>query len=606
MLMNDDAKKSPRVRAESQVGKSLLLYVVCVGAMVWLRYGLFADRILVLTSGLPLLVCMVHRDRRLLWAMAVTFVGMGAYKVFVMLPGPGYDYANATLQWTMGVINILGIGAAVQGIITLTEKLFHEQKSLEQTNRELAQREEEILSQNEELQTQQEQLAQQNEELAQQNEEIQQRSEEVQQQAEEIRMQSDELTATNAELQNRQDLLQALLEVAAPGNSQSWASGVCAPLMTLFNGVAVAAVVTERTALDRTEVKDASHPELVGQQWQLSTSLAGVVIAHNRTASIADLQARPDLTGAVIKAGPLRSVLVAPLRLQQAPIGTIEVYSDHPQTWTQEHFRMLEWVSNQCAHVLELHRLQAELAMANASLEKQVQQRTVELQDLVNELEHFSYTITHDLRAPLRAMTGYADVLAEDHGASLDPQARGYLKSITTASGRMDRLITDALSYTKAVRMEAEMTSIDARALLVGMIDSYPHFRSPRAEIELSGDWPRVWANEAALTQCFSNLVGNAVKFVPKGKVPRVQIHAERRGSIVRIDFVDNGIGIPDDMRSRVFVMFQRLSKDYEGTGIGLALVRKVVERMGGKVGVESTLGVGSRFWIELKPADRS
>jgi signal transduction histidine kinase len=126
--------------------------------------------------------------------------------------------------------------------------------------------------------------------------------------------------------------------------------------------------------------------------------------------------------------------------------------------------------------------------------------------------------------------------------------------------------------------------------------------------------------NEAALTQCFSNLLGNALKFVAPGTRPQVRVWAERVGgpkaetqdsqpaipSTVRLSFADNGIGIPKDAHERIFKMFQRLDKSYDGTGVGLTVVRKAVEKMGGKVGLESEPGRGSRFWIELKTAGDS
>jgi signal transduction histidine kinase len=249
---------------------------------------------------------------------------------------------------------------------------------------------------------------------------------------------------------------------------------------------------------------------------------------------------------------------------------------------------------------MESRRLKQELQRNNQRLDGLVKERTAELQDLVNELEHFSYTITHDLRAPLRAMHGFAGLLAEECMDTLNEQCREYLKRITTAAGRMDRLIMDALSYSKVVRHQMPMEPVDIGRLLHGMIESYPIFQPPKANVEIVGALPLVMGNEAGLTQCFSNLLGNAVKFMPPGRIPSVRIGSELRGDRLRIWCEDNGIGIPAEMQTRVFVMFQRLSKDYEGTGIGLALVKKVVERMGGAVGVESEPGKGSRFWIEL------
>ena len=148
------------------------------------------------------------------------------------------------------------------------------------------------------------------------------------------------------------------------------------------------------------------------------------------------------------------------------------------------------------------------------------------------------------------------------------------------------------------------MQPIDAAALLRGMVESYPQFQPPKAEVQIEGNIPTVLGNEAGLTQCFSNLLNNAVKFIHPDQVPKVRVWGENRGDYVRLWFEDNGIGIAKDHQDQIFVMFQPLSKSYEGTGIGLALVRKVVKRMKGKVGVESEEGKGSRFWLELKRCD--
>jgi PAS domain S-box-containing protein len=269
-------------------------------------------------------------------------------------------------------------------------------------------------------------------------------------------------------------------------------------------------------------------------------------------------------------------------------------------------------------------------------LERLVRERTAKLQELVGELEHFSYTITHDMRAPLRAMRGFGGILKETFASNMPPEAMPYLDSIMNSAERMDRLITDALHYSKAVMKEMTLKRVDARALLQGIVDSYPDLQPPRAHVRIEGDIPDLLANEAGLTQCFSNLLDNAVKFVEPGKMAEVRVWAERRNTpepgagpaavegvtlpvdgystmetrtpllqqeVVRIWIEDNGIGIPQHAHGRLFQMFQRLSKHYEGTGIGLALVRKVAERMAGRVGFESEPGKGSRFWLEFKEA---
>jgi PAS domain S-box-containing protein len=236
-----------------------------------------------------------------------------------------------------------------------------------------------------------------------------------------------------------------------------------------------------------------------------------------------------------------------------------------------------------------------------AELERLVAERTARLQELVGELEHFSYTITHDMRAPLRAMRGFAEMASSACDEKGDRELKGFLGKISTSAERMDALIRDALNYSRAVRQELPLEDVDAGALLRGMLDTYPEFQPDRARIRFESRLPVVVANAAGLTQIFSNLLGNAVKFVKPGQIPEVRISAERRAGWVRIWVQDQGIGIPKPMLPRVFDMFSRGSRDYEGTGIGLALVRKVAQRMGGRVGVESKEGEGSRFWVDLQ-----
>lgn len=253
---------------------------------------------------------------------------------------------------------------------------------------------------------------------------------------------------------------------------------------------------------------------------------------------------------------------------------------------------------------------------AQAELQRLVDERTARLQELVGELEHFSYTITHDLKSPLRAMRGFAEMMSVTCAECDRTQEREFLGRISTSADRMDRLIADALNYSRSVRQDLPLEDVDAGALLRGMLDTYPEFQPDKVRIVVDGRLPMVLANQAGLTQVFSNLLGNAVKFVKPGEVPEIRVWAEmgdagawgggdaerkKTGEWARIWVEDKGIGIAKEMLPRVFDMFARGSKDYEGTGIGLALVRKVAQRMGGKVGVESEEGRGSRFWIELK-----
>ena len=252
-----------------------------------------------------------------------------------------------------------------------------------------------------------------------------------------------------------------------------------------------------------------------------------------------------------------------------------------------------------------LREAHAKLSRYAEDLEKQVTERTATLRETIGELEAFSYSISHDLRAPLRAMQGFALILGEECATQMSPEGKGYIRRITTAAERMDRLIQDVLNYSRVARAELPLERIDTEKLLRDILESYPMFHAPAADIQLEGTFPLVLGNQAVLTQCISNLLGNAVKFVASGVTPRVRVWAETvgDGKMVRLFFKDNGLGIDKEAQEMIFGIFQRVSQSYEGTGIGLAIVKKGVERMGGAVGLESGLAQGSTFWLELNRA---
>lgn len=231
-----------------------------------------------------------------------------------------------------------------------------------------------------------------------------------------------------------------------------------------------------------------------------------------------------------------------------------------------------------------------------------MQERTVTLQETIGELEAFSYSVSHDMRAPLRAMEGYAKALLTDYRDRLDSEAQHWLDRIIRSAQRLDFLIKDVLAYSRVAKEEIELSPSDLQRLIEDILLSTPEFQAPRAHITVEKPLHPVLGHQAYLTQCVTNLLGNAIKFVATGVIPEIHVRSERLDGRVRVWFEDNGIGIDPAHHGRIFQIFGQVypQETYSGTGIGLAIVRKAAQRMNGEVGVESGLREGSRFWLIL------
>jgi two-component system NtrC family sensor kinase len=254
----------------------------------------------------------------------------------------------------------------------------------------------------------------------------------------------------------------------------------------------------------------------------------------------------------------------------------------------------------------ELLRKELEAAEAKAARELSATRAALieELERKNDELEAFSYSVSHDLRAPLRAMQGFSKALLEDCAPQLDAVGRDYASRVVGAANRMDLLIQDLLAYSRVSRADVELTSVDLNEVTsdaLGQLEADLGLSGGTVKVESA--LPMVLGHRITLVQAVANLVANGLKFVPQGRQPAIQLRAERREGFMRLWVEDNGIGIDPAHHERVFGVFQRLHRpdEYPGTGIGLAIVRKGIERMGGRVGVESVLGKGSSFWVELR-----
>jgi PAS domain S-box-containing protein len=250
----------------------------------------------------------------------------------------------------------------------------------------------------------------------------------------------------------------------------------------------------------------------------------------------------------------------------------------------------------------ELRKAKDALAVLNQQLEEKVLERTAKLRESVADLEQFSYSISHDFRSPLRSMQAFSALLLEEYQEKLAPTAVNYLLRLDSSAKRMLKLLEAVLSYTGVARSEIDLTRVDLDQLIREILEQYPNLHPDSVDIEIVEPLLPVRGSVAQLTQCLSNVLGNAVKFVALGTRPSVRIWTEKRDGWVRVCVRDNGIGIDPRIMDRLWGMFERgVSRDeYEGTGIGLSVVKRAVERMGGTVGVESEFGKGSTFWFQL------
>ncbi len=239
-------------------------------------------------------------------------------------------------------------------------------------------------------------------------------------------------------------------------------------------------------------------------------------------------------------------------------------------------------------------------------LNQELQRRVADLTEVNVELEAFNYSISHDLRAPVRSMQGFARALLEDEETQLSPDGKSYAERIVNSGSYMDTLLQDLLEYSRLTRAELKLSPVNLDKVLKEVLThNCREIQERNARVEVQPPLGWVVAHPATLNQIIANLIGNAVKFVASDRQPHVQVRAEPSPGCIRLLMKDNGIGIAPAHQKKIFGLFERLhsSTAYPGTGIGLAIVRKGTERMGGRLGVESKLGEGSCFWIELAKA---
>ena len=250
----------------------------------------------------------------------------------------------------------------------------------------------------------------------------------------------------------------------------------------------------------------------------------------------------------------------------------------------------------------EVRDLLANLLDLNRSLEQRVSERTAQLERSNRDLEQFASVAGHDLQEPLRMVTGFLVRLKDKYKGQLDPQAQEYVSYAFDGATRMSTMINDLLAYSRVGGEGLNLAVLDLQSVLESVKDNLRTTIEESKAVITADSLPTVMADAAQMRQLFQNLVGNALKFRVQGRRPEVHVGVTQKANEWVFEVKDNGIGIDPKQVGRVFMIFQRLHsrEEYSGSGIGLAICQKIVERHGGRIWVESEPGKGSTFFFTI------
>ncbi|HEX7034507.1 MAG TPA: ATP-binding protein [Pseudomonadales bacterium] len=563
--------------------------VALLAVFGYLRLAVYPDTFVPLASPLALLVCLWHRDLRLLWFMVAVFTAMVLYKGFFLVPVDGHlatDALFGLMQW----VNTIVAGVVVHLVIRLTGRLEHTVAQLQESNAA--------------LEATNEELAAREEEIAQQNEELQSQTAELEQQTEEINSQAEELLALNEQLSERERSLRDLLDSTAEGLTEA------ATLDRL--GITIQRVLGERAA-GAAVLEPAGAEMRVRPLFGLARdpapiprerTLADLILSRARAGALADLALRPDLEAPLLAGDrTVRSLAAAPLRLGDAPQGALEVYGTEPSEWQDHDLRIVQWLAEQCGRMLTIAAMRAE---REALIESERAART-EAERASHAKDEFVATLSHELRTPLNAVLGWAGVLRESGGRDPERVGKG-LEIIERNARQQAQLISDLLDISRinVGKLRLDTQKVDLPLVVESALESVRQMaesKGVRLERSVGAIDREITGDPTRLQQVLWNLLTNAIKFTPSGGSVRIDVAQQDEQFVVTVS--DTGEGIPPGELPLLFQRYRQgddsSMRQHGGLGLGLAIVKSVVEMHGGTVEAYSAgLGQGATFTVRL------